>query len=247
MNCTHIRLGRKAIKTDSRTLRLSRYLIAKLPPPPISCDWTKGIAEWGMMHNDTLGDCTCAGRGHGIQVWSANLGKEVTISDADVLTSYEQWCGYDPNDPATDQGGIELDILNDWKKKGLKLDGHTLLAFANSSVSNVTELKQAISIFGGLYIGMNVPCFIMNDIPQLWDVVADDGGIDGGHCVWVCGYDASTVTFISWGSIYKMTWAYWHKYVDEAHCLLSPDWLAANGAPSGFNLVQLKADLAAIR
>jgi len=31
-------------------------------------DWTKGITEWGMMMNDTLGDCTIAGVGHAVQV-----------------------------------------------------------------------------------------------------------------------------------------------------------------------------------
>lgn len=44
-----------------------------------------------------------------------------------------------------------------------------------------------------------------------------------------------------------MTVAFWKKYVDEAHTLLSPDWIAAKGAPSGFNLAQLQADLAMIK
>ena len=55
------KLGRKAIKTDSRTLALGRYLTPAVPPPPAAADWTKGIARWGMMLNDTLGDCTIAG------------------------------------------------------------------------------------------------------------------------------------------------------------------------------------------
>jgi hypothetical protein len=44
-----------------------------------------------------------------------------------------------------------------------------------------------------------------------------------------------------------MTWSFWLRYFDEAFALLSPDWLAANVAPNGFNLNQLTADLAAIR
>ncbi len=51
------KLGRKAIKTDSRTLVFGDYLTPALPPPPPAAGWTKGIASWGVMLNDKLGDC----------------------------------------------------------------------------------------------------------------------------------------------------------------------------------------------
>jgi hypothetical protein len=41
-----MKLGRKAIKTDSRTLAFAKYLTPALPPPPPAADWTKGIASW---------------------------------------------------------------------------------------------------------------------------------------------------------------------------------------------------------
>src|SRR6266700_2460889 len=58
---SNMKLGRKAIKTDSRTLALGNYLKPSLPPPPPAKDWTCGVTEWGMMGNDKLGDCTIAG------------------------------------------------------------------------------------------------------------------------------------------------------------------------------------------
>jgi hypothetical protein len=240
-----MKLGRKAVKTDSRTLRLARYLTAGLPPAPIAHNWTKGKTSWGMMLNDTLGDCTCAGCGHAVQVWTVNTRSEVTLPDKDILEAYEEWCGYVNGNPATDQGGVELDVLTDWRQSSLH--GYKLLGFADPTVTNLEEIRQAIYLFGGVYIGMNVPNFIMDSIPAVWDVTADDGGIDGGHCVFVCGYDAGTFTFISWGSVYKMTIAFWNEYVDEAHALLSPNWIGAKGTPDGFNLSQLETDLAAIR
>ncbi len=104
-----MKLGRKAIKTDSRTLALGRYLTPSLPPPPPAQDWTKGITAWGMMLNgpepsepqfpDGLGDCTIAGCGHAIQVWTANTGSMVTVPDATILNYYEQWDGYVPGKP----------------------------------------------------------------------------------------------------------------------------------------------------
>lgn len=240
-----MRLGRKAVKTDTRTLRLEHYFTAALAPPPQSRDWAKGLTNFGVLMNDQLGDCTIAGVGHAIQVFSANTGVEAVVTDAQALQYYEQWDGYNPADPSTDQGGVELDVLTNWKAQGFA--GHVLDGFADVKPAHTANVKQAINLFGGLYIGMNVPNFIMAAIPQVWDVVADDGGIDGGHCVFVAGYDPIGLTFISWGLLYKMTWAFWNKYVDEAHTLISQDFIMANGLdPSGFALAALEADLAKI-
>lgn len=243
----HFRLGRKAVKSDSRTLRLAKYLSAALAPPPASVDWSKGIAQFGMMLNDSLGCCTIAGIGHAIQVFTANSGTESTVPDARILSYYESWDGYVDGDPSTDNGGVELDVLNAWKTDGFV--GHKLLAFADPAVANLTEVEQAIALFGGLYIGLSVTDQVMandNDPTIPWDVTPQDS-VDGGHCVYVTGYDAIYIYFISWGQIYKMTRKYWATYVDEAHALISPDFIAANGLdPAGFNLTQLQADLAAI-
>ena len=144
------KLGRKAIKTDSRTLMLADYLTPSLPPPPPTADWTKGITAWGMMLNDTLGDCTIAGCGHAVQVWTANAGSEVTIPDATIEKFYETWDGYKPGDPSTDNGGVELDVLNDWKKQGFA--GHALTAFVDPRPASLTQVRQSIALFGGVYI-----------------------------------------------------------------------------------------------
>ena len=40
-----------------------------------------------------------------------------------------------------------------------------------------------------------------------------------------------------------MTLAFWLKCCDEAHTLLSDDWLSAKGSPAGLDLMNLQADL----
>ncbi len=88
-------LGRKAVKTDSRTLKMAKYTAA-IPAPPPSCDWTKGEPNWGMMLNDTLGDCTIAGCGHAVQVCGLNVdytfGGE-TLADSIIEGAYSAWDG----------------------------------------------------------------------------------------------------------------------------------------------------------
>ncbi len=165
------KLGRKAIKTDSRTLELGRYLTPAVPPPPAAADWTKGIDSWGMMLNDMLGDCTIAGCGHAVQVWTANTGTMVTVPDSTIESYYEQWDGYVPGNPSTDKGGVELDVLNDWQKQGFA--GNTLLAFADPRLANLVEMRQSIALFGGVYIGLSLP--LTAQTQDVWDVVPYGG------------------------------------------------------------------------
>jgi hypothetical protein len=238
-----MKLGRKAIKTDSRTLRLADYLPAVLPTPPAIVNWTKGITSWGEMLNNSLGDCTIAALGHAIQVWTANTTSEATVSDPIILSAYEKWCGYNPEDSSTDAGGIELDVLTDFKRDGL--GDHSLLAFVSARVGNVTEIKQAIELFGGIYVGMDFPNVAFNQ--NVWTVVADDGGSAGGHAVFIAGYNAAGPVAITWGELRQMTWAFWAKYFDEAHVLLSPDWIAQKVPAGRFDLDTLKSDLASIK
>jgi hypothetical protein len=252
------KLGVKAFKTDSRSLKLERYLSPKLPAPPASCDWSKGITEFGMMLNgpdsnnppgspDGLGDCTIAGVAHAIQVLTANASSEITVPDSTVLKYYESWDGYVLGNPNTDNGGVELDVLNDWRKQTFA--GHELLAYVDANPHNLISVKRGISLFGGAYIGLTVTNQVMNNSgnPEIpWDTTGDTS-IAGGHCVFVLKYDPEFIYFISWGQIYKMTRKYWYANVQEVHILLSQDFISANGlSPNHFNLAQLQADLAAI-
>ena len=245
---SNMRLGRKAIKSDSRTLALADYLMPGLPPPPEVADWTKGITSWGMMLNDKLGDCTIAGAAHALQVWSANTGNMVTVPDDTIQNYYQQWDGYVPGNPGTDNGGIELDVLNDWQKQGFA--GNTLMAFADPKPANMDQIRQSIYIFGGVYIGLALPVTAQKQ--DVWDVVPRGGanakpGSWGGHCVFVPKYDQNGLTCITWGGLKTMTMAFWKKYCDEAHTLLDQAWLTAKGAPNGFNQDQLQTDLHAIK
>jgi len=239
-------LGRKAVIRDSRTLKLSNYLTIALPPPPAQIDWTQNTSEWGMMKNDQLGCCTIAAAAHAIQIWSKNSSLEITVTDDDILAAYEAWDGYNPADPTTDTGGIELNVLNNFKKLGLAQ--HKLLAFASILTANTIEVQQAISLFGGIYIGVGLP--LSAQTQGVWDVdVTADADTTapwswGGHAVFVVAYDQVGLTCITWGILKKMTWAFWHKYCDEAYALIGQDWFSSSGVdPTGLNISQLEMDL----
>jgi hypothetical protein len=242
-----MKLGKKPPRIDPRTLYLSKYT-RFLPPPPQIISWTKGMADWGMLANDKLGDCTIAAVGHAVQLYTLNSWGEALVTDDEVIHYYSEWCGYNPADPSTDQGGVELDVLNHWRQNGFGMPGnppHVLMAYADIRPDDTTNLKIAVSTFGSVYIGVSLPVTaqgqdVWDGIPTAWNPDTQPGSW-GGHAVIVTGYDQGYVQFVSWGKIMTMTWRFWTHYVDEAHALLHKGWY-----PAGFDLETLKADLAAL-
>lgn len=239
------RLGKGPVKEDPRTLMLSKY-VGAVTPPPASVDYLTGVPAWGMFKNDTLGDCTCATTGHYVQQWTYDAAKnEVTISDSDIVVAYSAVSGYDPQTGANDNGAVELDVLNYWHKTGV--GGHKIAAFVKVTPSNHDQVKQAVNLFGGVYIGLGLPISAQNQVGSLWTVTtgADaEVGSWGGHAVHVGAYDADGPTVITWGAPQKMTWEFWDKYVDEAYAVLSEDWLNDGKDPQGLDLATLTTDLA---
>ncbi len=124
-----MKLGKLPRRHDPRTLKMARYLAPALPAPPAHVDYTRGVADWGMMLNDQLGDCTIAAVAHAIQAWTLNAGSGADVADSTVQLYYEKWDGYNPADPSSDQGGVELDVLNNWRQQGFA--GHGLDAYVS--------------------------------------------------------------------------------------------------------------------
>lgn len=239
------RMGRLARAHDPKIKKL-KDLGIKLPVPPPSIDWTKGIKSWGMMKNDELGDCTCAAVYHARQIWTLNTGVEKTEPDVDVLKLYEAACGYNPADPNTDQGGIEQNVLKYLLNTGMPLaDGtaHKILGFAEVNHKDLNEVKLTIAEFGVAYIGIDVPESIYgaNGMPlTIWGYVPDSP-VEGGHAIILVGYDSKGFTVISWGGIYHMTFAFFEKYCEEVYAIVDKSWIKSTGkTPLGLSLADLE-------
>jgi hypothetical protein len=262
LDITKIKLGKLAAKHDPRSLQMAKYT-STLPAPPPSLDWTKGVTEWGMMLNDSLGDCTCAAIGHGAQVVTLNVPiGEVTPPDILILNLYEHACGYVPGNPNTDQGGVILDVLNYVQKNALGRrrrvgGGHhkkfPLLAFTEVNYKDKVQVEQAIQCFAVVDIGLQLPITAQAQVGKVWEVVGNpiadpnsQPGSWGGHSVIVPKYDVDGPTCITWGQLQKMTWGFWNTYVDESYALFYRFWLDQFGGQYSEMLSQLEADLKTI-
>jgi hypothetical protein len=247
-----MKLGKLAPKHNAKTLQFSKYLLpSALPPPPSKAyyEYRVPASAWGLLGNDQYGDCTCAGPGHEIMNRTAHSGTMATITEADALTMYAAICpGFDPTTDANDNGAAITDALNYLLTTGLA--GHKINGWAAIDNTNILSIKQGIYLFGSVNIGVQLPNSAMTQTQagQSWDVVADDGGIDGGHCVPLMGYGAAGCTCVTWGQLQQMSWPWFLKYCDEAYAEIALDWLNANGeAPNSLNIDALTADLNALK
>lgn len=241
-----MKLGRLPAKIDPRVPKLSQYLTSKLPVSPPVCDWSLRSDGWDMLANDRIGDCTAVGCANSVSLWTANASKEVSLTEQDVIEFYSRSCGYDPSNPDTDRGGVEVDVLRYWHENSIA--GHPLDAFAVLDVGNRANIKDAIWLCGVAYLGINLP--LSAQTQELWDIpeggAIGDGepGSWGGHCVIAVGYNDKGLTIVTWGQTKFMTWDFFNVYCEEAYALLSKEWIKQEGvSPSGFNYPALIKDM----
>jgi hypothetical protein len=244
------RLGKLPPVIDNRTLQMARYR-AVLPSIPPEVSWMAKVpANWGMMLNDNLGDCTCAAAGHMIEQWTTYAGSPVTPSDAAILKAYEAVSGYTPSDPSTDNGAAMLDVLNYWRQTGI--GGHKIFAYVQLNPLNPLEVRQAVQLFGNVYMGVQLPLSAQGE--NAWTVPPGGTGPDdgvpggwGGHAVPIVAVSPQSLTCVTWGSTLKMSHNFFTTYCDELYAIVSVDWIEKNGlSPSQFNLAQLEKDLAVV-
>lgn len=247
-----VKLGKKA------ELKLGRYPNdptqprVKLTPvgaitPPASADWSKTIANWGVLLNDKLGCCVAAGALHSQQLFEFDAqGVGTTFTDDQCLTMYEAISGYVPGKPATDVGATLQSGLAYWQKQGL--DGYKLDAYAQIDHTNLNLVRSCIALFGTVYAGFNVPQSAMQQFQagQPWSLVPSSP-IVGGHCVPLTAYDSQSFSCVSWGRIQRMSVPFLQRLFDEMWVPVDNDWMQKNGkTPSGLDTATANADFQAL-
>lgn len=246
------KLGRLPNSGRPRVRLTADHVPASYSPPATLDRYTAiPVATIGMDGNDSVADCTCADVDHELKCVQVAAGNpEVTSTAAEVLAAYSAITGYDPADPNSDQGAEMQQVRDFWQKTGFTLGGtvHKILLFAELDVHDVTVGQWVLDQFGAVGVGVNLPQSAMDqfDAGQPWDVVADDGGILGGHAVAYVGYTAAGPVFLSWGQVVHATWAWWSAYVEEAWGSFLRDIVDAQGnSPTHETLYQLGQEFSA--
>ena len=221
-------------------LKLSQYVdAAKLPVINSPVRWTMALmTDWGMMGNDSVGDCFWAAAAHAFMTWTANSGIQASFTDQQVLAAYSAATGYDPSDPATDQGTDLIQGMNFLKKTGIA--GYKTGPYIEVPLDDMQLVHSAHWIFGGMLVGVE----FHKDWEQrvIWDISSSP--VLGGHMVYSGDYftGPDKLGIVTWGEDRFLTTAALKAY-GVAIVTVPEAWIADNGlAPSGFALQDLLAD-----
>src|SRR5271154_936561 len=185
-------LGKLSYEHDERTLMFDRYVsFAQVIPNLPGSIAVPQLAAWGMMLNDSLGDCAIASPGHMTMAWTSDAGKLFVPSDTQVLQGYETQ-GYVPGNPSTDQGCVILNVLKQWQKGKAGLFGQHCGPYAGINTQDVTAMKTGAWSYDPA-----------TDTGPNWQVASW-----GGHSVPIVGYDAGGAWVITWGAPLYVTWPF---------------------------------------
>ena len=251
-------------KRPAPHLRVGHQMAAKyfdaanMPPVPDIFDFSTLNASplADVLANDSLGDCTAAGAGHLIDVFTAGGASPVTITAAETIAFYSLSTGYNPSDPNSDQGGDEVTVLTCWRDKGFDGNGaHPIAGFVQVDASNAAELKAAAFYFGGLYFGLELPDTYTNPFPSSNGFTWGPGtpNPNQGHCIVGCGGSLTGIKIDTWGLLGEFTYPGIADLCSDANggmvfAVLSKDWVSAKSqqSPGALDWATLCADFDAL-
>jgi len=175
------KLGKLAPKKVDGLRFIEEYLLKdRLPKAGREVDNSAGITDWGMLGNDTHGDCGPVGYLHVHMADAANFRLKESWPTADqVVREYLAYTG------GQDEGVVLADFLSFCQQHSFC--GKSLIGYAPAHHDNLAEVRSVIKLFNAAYVGVQLPQIGLDQFErdEEWDLTdtrADDK-IAGGHCV----------------------------------------------------------------
>lgn len=248
-----LKLGKKPARPNSVKFKFSRYAnTTKLPKPPgkFGHETLIGSTPWQTLGNDQYGDCVFAGAAHETMIWGATGGHPVNFNDVAVLSDYSAVTGFDPRMPNTDQGTDMQEAASYRLKTGIVDSSggrHRVAAYLAVDPGNITQMYQALWLFGAVGIGIQFPDSAMSqfDKGKPWRVMAG-AKIEGGHYVPLVA-KRTYLECVTWGKIQSMTAGFLKKYCDECIVYISQEAMINQRSAENFDYDTLLADLQALK
>jgi hypothetical protein len=206
-----MKFGKKPARLESYALHFADYMDPRIMLPQVPANFGHDglISDYPMLANDTVGDCVIAGGLHETQVWNAEGGRTVQMSDACAIKNYSAITGYDPTRTAADgtnptDQGTDVTAAAQWRITNGLVDAvgatHKIGAFVFVNPLSLVELRTAAYIFGAIGIGLDFPQSAMEQFGEglPWTVVPASPSL-GGHYVPLVGWRNGFAVLVSWG------------------------------------------------
>ena len=258
-NTMSYKYGRRPPK-NAPALRFGSFLRSAAPAYPAGEDYLAKLSDWQLLGNDVAGDCNAVTWANLRRLVTATLTTEYYPTQAQVWQFYQtQNPGFDPTGSKDTNGpgssadqGMDVQTGLEYLHTTGGPDGVQAVAFAKVDHTNMAEVKAALAIFGGLWLGIQVLDANQQEFAagQAWTDVAGSP-IDGGHAILGGGYKTD-VRFITWARETRFATSFWNgvvqgtPLVEEAWIVVWPEHLGTTGFEQGVDQAQLAADYLAL-
>jgi hypothetical protein len=252
--------GRRPPK-NTPALRFRSFLSSTVPAYPRHADNLAKLSSWQLLGNDVAGDCNAVTWANMRRLVTATLATEYYPTQAQVWQFYEtQNPNFDPTGSSTANGpgssadqGMDIQTGLEYLHANGGPDGVKAVAFAKVDHTNLDEVKAALAIFGGLWLGIQVLDANQKQFAdgRPWTDVAHSP-IDGGHAILGGGYTTADVKFITWAQETEFAKSFWNgvvggsPLVEEAWVVIWPEYLGTEAFEQGVDQAQLAADYQAL-
>jgi hypothetical protein len=242
-------------------LRLASFLSSAVPAHPSSEDYLAKLSDWQMLGNDVAGDCNAVTWANTRRLVTAALSTEYYPTQAQVWQFYQtQNPGFDPNGTSSTNGpgskedqGMDIQTGLEYLHSTGGPDGVKAVAFAKVDPTNLNEVRAALAIFGGLWLGIIVLDANQKQFAEghAWTDVAGSP-VEGGHAILGGGYTTADVKFITWAKEAQFAKSFWdgtargQRLVEEAWIAIWPEHLGTAAFDQGVDQAQLAADYQAL-
>lgn len=240
------KLGKKPARKNSVKLKFANYIdYSKFPKLPETFGFTEKI-DWGMLGNDMAGDCVWAGGIHETMIFTKlGHGRPARFTTRNAIDVYSKVTGYNPRDPATDQG-TDMQVAASYRKKVGLMDAegktHRIAAYLALTPGDIQEHLMALYLFKAVGIGILFPESAMEqfDHGEVWDLVPSRNS--GGHYIPLVAKDTN-IKCVTWGKDQCMTDRFFQEKNDESIVYLSEEMLINRKSAEGFDYEQLLSHL----
>lgn len=231
-----------------------------VPAYPPSEDYLATLPGWQMLGNDAVGDCNAVTWANMRRLVTGTLATEYYPSQEQVWEFYQtQNPGFDPNGSqdtngpgSQDDQGMDIQTGLEYLHSEGGPDGVQAVAFAKVDHTQMPQVKAALAIFGGLWLGINVLEANQREFAdgKPWSDVPGSP-IEGGHAILGGGYETD-IKFITWAQETEFAESFWdgvvegRPLVEEAWVVIWPEHLGTAGFEQGIDQSQLAADYLAL-
>ena len=233
--------ARKAGKRGKRPavhvpeLRLHNFRRAAPEPPPAAADVSCGIVDWGMLGNDTIGDCGPCATEHDRMVKACvspatptaapgyEQGFVMPTAAATLSLYYAYGIAQGEPGPSPDQGVDNASWLAWLFSQGV-IEAYAEVDVASPGAAD--RVHRAMVDFRGVIVGTHLTddAEALFEAHEPWTTATGESpDTNKGHDILLVAYDDTGDTFVTWGADQKSTLAWDAACIDEAWVILTKE------------------------